>query len=213
MVEPLLSTAGRVALPLAVGAAMVTVSSLERDPSVAAEAAVLALLTTALLATTAFLAPRITWQLGFLFLLPPVALLSLPATPDRSAAVGAALLATTALAAVDAFREGGIASPARLVPLVLAVQILAHPGEKVGPAQKQDHKQDERDREKGRKGFCQAQQGAAPARIGQAHDGRKGQCALGNGGKQKKIDQISLPGLLGMLAEKAKDKGSQPDYE
>lgn len=115
----------RLLLPLSTGLVMFLVSSMERDPAVAAEAAYLSGLAVAVLVATAFAAPAVNLAHGLQCLLSAAAIWALPGTPDRAAALSVVLVVGGAIAIVGDLRGSNRRlEPSRLMALVLGVQLV-----------------------------------------------------------------------------------------
>ena len=134
----------RIALPVACAVSWFVIAAFQREPSVAAEARYLGLVTAALLLAALHAAPRIGTVLATSIVLLGAIPWALPGTADRGAAVGvllAAILAIAALSesarirgAVGAARAAIAWPPSRIVALVMGAQILARSGELLAPA-------------------------------------------------------------------------------
>ena len=141
---PVTDRIARIALPVACATSWLVIAAFQREPSVAAEARYLGLVTAALLLAALHAAPRIGTLLGTSIVLLGAIPWALPGTADRGVAVGvllAAILAIAALSesapirgAVGAARAAIAWPPSRIVALVIGAQILARSGELLAPA-------------------------------------------------------------------------------
>ena len=125
----------RLLLPLSSGIVMFLISSMERDPAVAAEAAYLSGLAVAVLVATAFAAPAVNLALGLQSLLSAATIWALPGTPDRAAALSAVLVVGGAIAILPGSTGTNRLrlDPSRLMALVLAVQLVFRSNELLDP--------------------------------------------------------------------------------
>ncbi|HEX2464690.1 MAG TPA: hypothetical protein VHR17_08685 [Thermoanaerobaculia bacterium] len=141
---PLTDRIARIALPLACAVSWLVIAAFQREPSVAAEARYLGLVTAALLLAALQAAPRIDTLLGTSIVLLGAIPWALPGTADRGVAVGVLLAAILAIAvltesartrgAVGLARAAIAWPPSRIVALVMGAQILARSGELLAPA-------------------------------------------------------------------------------
>jgi hypothetical protein len=132
----------RVALPLACAVSWLAIAAFQREPSVAAEARFLGLVTAVVLFAALQAAPRIGTLLGVAVVLLGAIPWALPGTADRGVAAGLLLAAALAVAAATSARrpaadDGELSSlawtPSRVVGLVLGSQLLARSGELLAP--------------------------------------------------------------------------------
>jgi hypothetical protein len=120
-VAPVTDRLARIALPLACALSWLVVASLQRDPTVAAEASYLALLTGGVLLAALGVAPRVGTVMGSAVVLLGSIPWALPGTADRGAATTLLLAATLAIAGTARGRWPGY----RVVGLAVGAQLLA----------------------------------------------------------------------------------------
>ena len=134
----------RIALPVACAVSWLVIAAFQREPSVAAEARYLGVVTAVVVLAALHAATRIGTPLGAAIVLLGAIPWALPGTADRGVAAGVLLAAILAIAAATesgrtrsdtSAASAAISwSPSRITALVIGAQVLARSGELLAPS-------------------------------------------------------------------------------